>query len=106
MSPGDHPTLDPSVVRLLLAAYARGGPSVVVPSCGGRRGHPTLIAWRHAAGVRAHPAGEGLNSYLRARADETLELPVADAGVLCDLDTAEDYERLRTLFDRAGTQPG
>jgi hypothetical protein len=36
--------------------------------------------------------------YLRAQAAETLEVPVAGEGVLCDLDTAEDYERLRGLF--------
>jgi CTP:molybdopterin cytidylyltransferase MocA len=98
LSPGDHPTLDAAVVRQLLAAYAGGTHSVVVPTAGGRRGHPTLIAWRHVAGMRARPAGEGLNVYLRERAGETLEVPVASEGVLCDLDTAEDYERLRGLF--------
>src|SRR5262249_26069528 len=37
----------------------------------------------------------GLNVYLRQHAAETLELPVDSADVLCDLDTPEDYERLR-----------
>jgi CTP:molybdopterin cytidylyltransferase MocA len=54
-----------------------------------------LIAWRHVAGIRAYPAGHGLNTYFRQFAPITLEMPLDDAGVLTDLDTPEDYERIR-----------
>jgi len=95
LAPADHPALDVDVVRQLCATYARQpGQTILIPTHGGRRGHPTLIEWRHVAGIRALPAGEGLNMYFRAHAEETLDLPVASAGVLCDLDTPEDYERL------------
>jgi CTP:molybdopterin cytidylyltransferase MocA len=94
--PADHPALDPLLLRTLLEKGA-GAPdkSIVVPTHGGRRGHPTLIDWKHVAGMRALPAGQGLNVYLRQHAAETLEVPVDSPGVLCDLDTPEDYERLR-----------
>jgi molybdenum cofactor cytidylyltransferase len=92
--PADHPTLDAEVIaRLRQARRDNPWASVVVPTWQGRRGHPALIAWRHVAGVRAQPAGEGLNAYLRRHAAETLEVP-ASASVLADLDTPEDYERL------------
>jgi molybdenum cofactor cytidylyltransferase len=95
LSPGDHPTMEIAVVRELIAARAANPQmSILVPTHEGRRGHPTLIRWRHAAGLRAHPAGEGLNTYLRARAAETLELPVGSGSVVEDLDTPEDYDRL------------
>jgi molybdenum cofactor cytidylyltransferase len=98
LAPADHPTLDAGVVRELARARA-GNPqaSIVVPTWEGKRGHPTLIAWRHVAGLRAHPTGEGLNAYLRRHAAETLEVP-AGAEVLADLDTPEDYERLLERF--------
>jgi molybdenum cofactor cytidylyltransferase len=93
--PADHPTLDAGVVRRLLDARREcPGKSVFVPAFGGRRGHPALIGWKHVARMRALPAGAGLNVYLRGQAAETVEVPVASAGVLCDLDTPEDYERL------------
>jgi CTP:molybdopterin cytidylyltransferase MocA len=96
LAPGDHPALDAAAVRELCAYYARRpAQSILVPVHGGRRGHPTLIAWRHAAGIFAHPAGQGINTYLRLHESEMLEVPVASAGVLCDLDTPEDYERMR-----------
>jgi len=95
LAPADHPVLSPAVVRQLLDVAHSSVCSVAVPVHQGRRGHPTLIRWRHAAGIRALPAGVGINVYLREKAAETLEVPVADAGVLTDLDTPEDYERLR-----------
>jgi CTP:molybdopterin cytidylyltransferase MocA len=57
-----------------------------------------MIAWRHVTGIRALPPGHGLNAYLRLHPLETLELPVASPSVLCDLDTPEEYERLRSEF--------
>jgi molybdenum cofactor cytidylyltransferase len=97
--PADHPTLDPLVIRRLLQERAAvRDRSVIVPTHAGRRGHPTLIDWKHVAGMRALPAGSGLNVYLRQQAAETLELPVDSPDVLCDLDTPEDYERLRQTF--------
>src|SRR5262249_55984589 len=94
--PADHPTLDPAVVRQLLAARAAyPEASMLVPVTAGRRGHPVLLEWRHVAGIRTLPAGLGLNAYMRQHGADTLEMPVHSPQVLCDLDTPEDYERLR-----------
>jgi molybdenum cofactor cytidylyltransferase len=92
--PADHPTLDPEVVRLLLREYGRGGASIIVPVHEGRRGHPVALSWAHVADLRRHPAGEGLNAYLRGNVAATREVAVASAEILRDLDTPEDYERL------------
>lgn len=95
LAPADHPVLDAAVVRALLDAY-RHTPSrsIVVPAHAGRRGHPTLIAWRHVGTIRAMPAGQGIDTYLRQHPSDIQEVPVASAGVLCDLDTPDDYSRL------------
>jgi molybdenum cofactor cytidylyltransferase len=104
LAPADHPTLSADVVRQLLQARAdHPERSVFVPTWEGRRGHPALIGWKHVAGIRAHPAGEGLNTYLRRCAAEVLEVPAASADVLCDLDTPADYERLRRRWGDGGT---
>ena len=96
LAPADHPMLDADVVRRLCAAYAvRPSRSIMVPVHEGRRGHPTLIAWRHVSGIRAHPSGKGINDYLRSRQEQILEVRAPGAAVLWDLDTPEDYERLR-----------
>src|SRR5205085_2342731 len=76
------------------ARVASPDKTVFVPTFAGRRGHPTLLAWSHVAGIRAYPAGLGLNTYLRQHPDATCEVPAATAEVLADLDTPEDYQRL------------
>ncbi|MGH7223036.1 MAG: nucleotidyltransferase family protein [Gemmataceae bacterium] len=94
--PADHPTLDPSVIRELeQARQANPARSIFVPTFHGRRGHPLMLTWHHVGGICAHAAGEGLNTYVRKHSAEVLEVPVASEAVLWDLDTPEDYERLR-----------
>ena len=103
LAPADHPALDTAVVWRLCEAYAAlPSCSIVVPVHEGRRGHPTLIAWRHVAGIRAYPSGKGINDYLRSQQEQVLEVPTASAAVLCDLDTQEDYERLRQSWRPRG----
>ena len=95
--PADHPTLDAGVIRQLLEARRENGhASLFVPTYQGRRGHPALLAWSHVAALRDFPERQGLNVYLRQHAAETLEVPVANADVLCDLDTPEDYAHFST----------
>jgi molybdenum cofactor cytidylyltransferase len=93
--PADHPMLDAAVVSQLLAArQARATCSIVIPTYEGKRGHPALLDWKHATGIRRFPLGAGLNVYQRLHADETLELPVDTEAVVSDLDTPADYARL------------
>lgn len=97
--PADHPCLEPSVVRELLAASAsHRDQSVFIPTYEGRRGHPALVGWKHVAGMRELPAGVGLNVYLRPHFAETMEVDALSPGVLLDLDTPEDYQRLLNRF--------
>jgi molybdenum cofactor cytidylyltransferase len=94
--PADHPTLDPAVVRSLIAArQAEPSHTIQVPTYQGKRGHPALIRWGHVAGLRALPPGQGINAYLRGQAGVTREVPVGSEDILRDLDTPEDYRRLR-----------
>ncbi|MBX9681275.1 MAG: nucleotidyltransferase family protein [Gemmataceae bacterium] len=90
--PADHPTLDAEIVRTLLAESAGG--STVVPTCNGKRGHPTWIAWRHVSHLHRLGADEGLNTYLRRHADGIREIDWPNGEILRDLDTPADFERL------------
>ncbi len=96
--PADHPTVNPDVIRDLIAARRQNpAASLIVPTFEGRRGHPTLFGWKHVAVLREFPEGQGLNVYLREHAGDTLEIPVTSAEVLCDLDTPEDYAHFSTM---------
>jgi molybdenum cofactor cytidylyltransferase len=102
--PADHPTLSSAVVRKLeQAAQSHPQHSIIVPTFQGRRGHPLALAWKHVDDIRALPPDCGLNTYVRNHAEETLEVPVTTETILWDLDTPEDYERLKS--HRLGQMP-
>jgi CTP:molybdopterin cytidylyltransferase MocA len=43
----------------------------------------------------------GLNAYLRLQFGQILEVQVATAEILRDIDTPEDYERLKQAWQQA-----
>jgi molybdenum cofactor cytidylyltransferase len=98
--PADHPALVPEVItRLLAARLATKAHSIIVPTFHGMRGHPVLFDWKHVAKIQDWPPSLALNSYFRSQQDATLELPMDTPAVLRDLDTPEDYERLRREYN-------
>ncbi len=106
VAPADQPGVSAATVRAVIAAFraarlnSAGGPRapVVIPSYRGRRGHPVLFAWEHAAAVRSLPTGRGLNALVAELADEVIECHVEDPAALADLDTPADYERLKSAW--------
>jgi molybdenum cofactor cytidylyltransferase len=96
--PADHPVIEPQTVTILLHAAAKNPGRIVVPTHGGRRGHPTVFAWKHALQIDQIPAGLGFNWIVEQASAEIIEIEFASSGVLVDLDTPEDYERLRKIL--------
>src|SRR5437667_192328 len=98
--PADHPTLDADVVRRLCHARAEDqAATVFVPAYHGRRGHPVLIGWNHVPAIRALAPDRALNHYIRQLTSEVREVPVDTPEILRDLDTPEDYRRVRESID-------
>ncbi|HEX4073659.1 MAG TPA: nucleotidyltransferase family protein [Planctomycetaceae bacterium] len=97
--PADHPVVLADTVTTLLEAARRNSGRIVVPTHDGRRGHPTLFCWKHALEIDQIPEGEGFNWILKRHAADVIEVAVASPSVLVDLDTPEDYERLRKLWE-------
>lgn len=96
--PADHPVIDPQTVTILLDAAAKNPGRIIVPTHGGRRGHPTVFAWKHAVQIDQIPAGLGFNWIVEQASADIIEIEFASSGVLVDLDTPEDYERLRNMW--------
>jgi len=89
--PVDIPFVEASTVRALVAHDG----TIVVPVHNGRGGHPLRVACAHFAEVAALDPARGLKALLDAHAGSVTRLPVADRGVLIDVDTPDDYARTR-----------
>jgi CTP:molybdopterin cytidylyltransferase MocA len=90
--PVDHPLVKRDTVVAMIAAAKETGAPVVVPTHGGKRGHPVLFAARVFPELLAADPSLGARSVVHAH-DDRLELDVEDDGVVFDIDTPEDYER-------------
>jgi molybdenum cofactor cytidylyltransferase len=97
LAPADHPVLNAGVVASLIEAWRAAPRGIVVPTHAGRRGHPTLFGWPFAEPVATIPPNEGLNRLLRDAPDQVREISVDFPEILQDLDTPDDYERLKFL---------
>ncbi len=99
--PADHPVLDRGLIESLIVEWDRTRATILVPRVGDRRGHPTLFHWSLAREVDRIPPDCGLNWLLSEHANEVRELLVTGDSAVTDLDTPEDYARLRLLHPHA-----
>ncbi|MBI2479659.1 MAG: hypothetical protein HYV60_13815, partial [Planctomycetia bacterium] len=68
------------------------------PTSDGKRGHPVLFPWAVASSVATLAENEGVNALLERFPVRTLEC--SGPAIHGDLDTPDDYERLRSGADR------
>ena len=88
-SPADMPCIAPKVYRTLIAGFDPAKDEALIPVTGGRRGHPPLVASRLIPDILAYSGKDGLRGFYRGIS--VREIPIADTGILTDLDTPEDY---------------
>jgi len=93
LAPADLPELNLSVIDRLLDEHESDATSILVPTYEGRRGHPVIFPWRIAREVQSLRQDEGVNALLSKHPVRKME--VSDASILEDLNTPEDYMRLR-----------
>jgi molybdenum cofactor cytidylyltransferase len=88
----DHPLVDPTTIKALIAKLLPG--RIVVPVFGGRRGHPVLFSAGTLAEILSLPPSEGPNSVVRRDAHRVIEVPIDSRGILIDVDTPQQFEKL------------
>ena len=103
-APADSPRLSPQVVAALLATRDHSKPAIVVPTHGGRRGHPVMFPWSSAREVFGLGPEQGVNALLELH--PPFELPIEDSAILDDLDTPDDYQQLLQAEGADQLRPG
>jgi molybdenum cofactor cytidylyltransferase len=103
--PADLPLVRPATVAALAAAYLGSDAVVVYPSFQGKRGHPPLVARSCFAASPSPTLAGGLATLLAGR-DDALDVPVPDEGVLWDMDTPGEYDRMVARLGRDGEPEG
>jgi molybdenum cofactor cytidylyltransferase len=86
----DQPRLQRRTVEKLVTDFSS---KILIPTFNGRQGHPLLFDARYVREILALEGSLTLKHFLANHPDEIARLPVADEGVLIDIDDRASYER-------------
>ena len=90
----DMPKVRPETIHAVAAALEAGA-SIAAPSYRGERGHPVGFSAAYGARLAALSGDAGAREILRAERARMMLLESDDAGVVADIDTVLDLERLQ-----------
>ena len=88
----DHPVVEAATIEALAAKA--GQDRIVVPTFQGSRGHPVLFGTGILKEILELDPSQGANVVVRKDPGRVVEVPVASQGILIDVDTPEDFDRL------------
>jgi len=95
LSPADMPLVNTVTLKKLVAAHREGKMDVYHPCYQQKRGHPPLISSALIPSILAFVEPGGMRALLSSYKATSLEVACDDPGILIDLDTPEDYERVK-----------
>lgn len=96
----DHPLVEPCTYRLLRETAIRHPGFMVIPTYEGRRGHPVVFPSALFDELKGAPPEEGARAMVRENPRRVLEIPVNDPGILMNLNTHEEYARVKSTMKR------
>jgi molybdenum cofactor cytidylyltransferase len=96
---GDQPFIKKQTIRMLIAASNASDKPIVMPSFINRRGHPWIVKNEIWKEIQELTAPETLRDFFHQHENAIEYVLVEDDGIAQDMDTPEDYERLRPKGD-------
>jgi molybdenum cofactor cytidylyltransferase len=92
----DHPVVEIETIEAMISSAAPD--RIVQPTFKGQRGHPVFFGMEVLKEILLLPSSQGADLVVRRDPGRIVEIPVNTPGVLTDIDTPEDYEKLRSTF--------
>ncbi len=92
----DYPLVKPSTLATMKREHGRNPDAIVIPTHRGRKGHPTLFPRAVLEEIATLPT---LRDIIQRHPDRLVRLEVDDEGILLDMDTPGDYQR---ILERSG----
>lgn len=91
----DHPCVQIETYRLLAEQSAESPEKILIPTFCGRKGHPVVFPRLLFQELLHTPLGLGAHAVIKEHSEMVLLLPVRDEGVVLDIDTQQDYLRIK-----------
>jgi CTP:molybdopterin cytidylyltransferase MocA len=92
--PADQPLVRPETYKLVADTHTQHPEHIIVPTCDGRGGHPTLFP---ASLLQQSKRSEPLNLFMRRNHERVKRIAIDDLGVVMDMDYQREYDQLVTF---------
>lgn len=100
----DVPLVSSATIRAVIDAWTASHAPIVRPARGNEHGHPVLFDRVLFEELERADVTVGAKSVVRAHEAEIVNVPVTDEGAFADMDTPEDYERLKRMAAKIGAR--
>lgn len=91
----DHPLVSADTIAAIVGTHHTAAGSIIIPFHNARRGHPTLFP---RAVIEEIFFAQTLRDVIASNAGLVRTVEVDDEGVILDLDTPEEYDRIKGRF--------
>ncbi|MFV0590455.1 MAG: NTP transferase domain-containing protein [Draconibacterium sp.] len=95
---GDQPMVQTEIINSIIDIYQKEGDKIILPVWKGKRGHPVLFDLRFREEMFGLKGNPGLRELLQRYPEIVKELEVDSSGIIEDLDTQEDYQKLKDTY--------
>jgi len=93
LCPVDHPMISARLVAQLIEVFDSSGKLIVLPTYGGRRGHPVIFRAALYDEILAASVDVGARQVVWAHADNVVEVPTEEEGVILNLNDPEVLQK-------------
>jgi CTP:molybdopterin cytidylyltransferase MocA len=100
----DQPFVQPGTIDHLINQYRERKPQIAIPVYEGFRGNPVLLDRSVFPEVMSLTGDIGCRAIFGSHSEDILKVPVDDVGVLLDVDTRSDFEKLEQAYERGDLQ--
>jgi len=90
----DQPWVSSETLNRLIECHQERKPQIIIPAYKGFRGNPVLLDRSVFAEVQALNGDVGCRAIFGDHTEGILKLPVDDPGILLDIDSQDDFEKL------------
>jgi molybdenum cofactor cytidylyltransferase len=100
----DQPFIRSATLDQLIDQYEKSGAQIVIPTYKGFRGNPVLLDRSVFSEVMALTGDIGCRAIFGNHLEGIVKVPVEDIGILLDLDSKDDVEKLHDFRQGAGDE--
>ncbi len=94
---GDQPFISVQVIDKLIRTFCRHPSGLLIPTHGGKRGNPVLVHKSIFEMIHKITGDTGARALFDSLGGQITEIKVLDPGILLDIDTPADYQKLVPL---------